>query len=248
MALQLRPVLHSCIKELVQVGVRSHVSTASRTCEVAHRLNGQKLVTLASVQTGVIRSDSNIHRLSLGSLHCLTNTSIQIGDFPISNISYECPKIPALDIEITPPPSLNKVKPLDDPRTNQIKRRSPGVDMPEKQASERMRIRHKKMKKHQLKRLRERTWPIIRKTRHLKHIKKMRLYNNKLETLRSYGSQFDAMDFIQSSVNKARKRGYFIDVLGSDPMSSNFKNIQKEKKEDKPDLASVLQGMTVREK
>ncbi|RUS82994.1 hypothetical protein EGW08_009231 [Elysia chlorotica] len=119
---------------------------------------------------------------------------------PATSISYECPvAVPVVD-NVAP----------DLPKSEVVE---PGSTPEAKEAKMIMRIRHKKMKKHKLKKLRKRMYFLWRKQKQMRKAKRMTIYNKELEGIRSTGEQFDAEEFVRAQLAKARRGGYYINVL-----------------------------------
>ena len=157
----------------------------------------------------------NMERNSNVFLNCLTVGNKEITDKPrIPGLKYDLPKLPGSCAEITTPTYANQVTSLVTPGTSQIVKITPGVEQPMKHASSTtLRMRHKKMKKHQLKRLRKRMWAAIRKEKFRKRRKKQRIFKAELAKVKKEGEDFDAEIFVKEKLAKARQGGYQLNIL-----------------------------------
>ncbi|XP_059143330.1 uncharacterized protein LOC131930747 [Physella acuta] len=119
---------------------------------------------------------------------------------------YDCPVANNI-IDAVEAPTIKKSEMIEEP----------GRSSPAKEAKiiSIMRIRHKKMKKHKLKKLRHRMYFVWSRQRRAKNAKKMKAYRKELERIKMSGETFDAMDFVQKQLTKARKGGYSINVFES---------------------------------
>lgn len=117
--------------------------------------------------------------------------------------SYECPVFSVIDNMKAP--SIHKPQII----------KEPGISSPMKEASIIMRIRHKKMKKHQRRKLLKRMYFVWKKEKLARKKKRMNLFYSELEEIKKAGDNFSAEDFVKEQLAKARKGGYSIDVFSS---------------------------------
>ena len=121
--------------------------------------------------------------------------------------TYELPtkQIPYIP-EIVEPLLYNKV-PVESPAPT-------GRPIVEKQTMPwLMRIRHKKMKKHKLKKLRRRMMFVYRRRKMLKAKKREKELVLIEKRWKSLASEFDADVFVQDNITNAKKGGWGIDIL-----------------------------------
>ena len=78
-----------------------------------------------------------------------------------------------------------------------------------------MKIRRKKMKKHKRRKLMKRMLFVFRKIRHNRLKKKEAAFQQKLGSIRESGENFDALLWVKEELDKARRGGFFIDVLNA---------------------------------
>lgn len=147
--------------------------------------------------------------------HCLPNSNIEIKDNPrIPDLKFELPKISGLNLEITTPSRKNQVTSLDTPGTCQIIKITPGLEQPMKYAnSTSLKMKHRRMKKHQLRRLRQRFWAEFRKKRLRKQAKKQREFEAEIAAVKREGTDFDAEAFVKEKLNRAQRGGFMINIL-----------------------------------
>ncbi|XP_060583639.1 uncharacterized protein LOC132739842 isoform X2 [Ruditapes philippinarum] len=146
---------------------------------------------------------------------------------------YDCPKITNQNKEISVPSLIIKIPslPIGDPETTPTEMETPGINPVEKLAHrDRMRIRRRKMKKHQRQRRKARIWPILRKQRYQKSLKKKAKFEKELATLRGYGTNFDAYAEIKENLRKARRMGYSFDIFGEKSKTFGFLDDMKQSK------------------
>ena len=119
---------------------------------------------------------------------------------PTQNLSYECPvAVPVIENFA---PDLEKSEILE-----------PGSKPVAKEAKMIMRIRHKKMKKHKLKKLRKRMYFLWKRQKQTRKAKRMTIYNKEIEGIKATGEEFNAEEFVRSQLAKARRGGYYINVF-----------------------------------
>ncbi|CAL1527248.1 unnamed protein product [Lymnaea stagnalis] len=120
------------------------------------------------------------------------------------NSCYKCP-VPTGMIDSMKAPNIIKSEILE----------GPGKSLPMKEAKIIMRIRHKKMKKHKLKKLRKRMYFLWKKQRLARVAKRMAIYHKELEEIEKEGNTFDPETFVREQLLKAKKGGYTINVFES---------------------------------
>lgn len=121
------------------------------------------------------------------------------------NSCYKCPVPPGVT-DSKKAPNVIKSEIMDGPG-NSIQ--------PMKEAKIIMKIRHKKMKKHKLKKLRKRMYFLWRKHRLARVAKRMAIYKKELEEIQKEGETFDPESFIREQLSKAKKGGYYINIFES---------------------------------
>ena len=82
-----------------------------------------------------------------------------------------------------------------------------------KEAREIMKIRRKKMKRHLLKKFRKRMAFTLRKMKRDRRKKKEAVFQARLASIKDWGDSFSARDWVQEELEKARKGGFYINVL-----------------------------------
>ena len=175
--------------------------------------------------------------LNLQKTHQYKFLNISGTDTIVDNIKpvpvHDCPKTRNQNLEISVPSLINKLPtlPIGDPGTSHTQMESPGTSSLEKLAdTDRMRVRRRKMKKHQQRRRKAKLWPILRKQKFQKELRKKALFQKELDRIKSYGTNFDAMQEVKSNLEKARKMGYMFDIFGEKSKTFGFlKNKQKVK-------------------
>ena len=151
-----------------------------------------------------------------GIVSLMENMEINGNDKP--KIKYDCPRIPGLDTEIDIPESVNTNVPIDIPEQKEEMNESPLSKLPELKLKQKKRnrrkvqhdriVRHIKMKRHQLRRVRKRLWPIRKKEKFLRRKRQERLFNASLEEKRDIGRKFDAEKYVKEVMERAKKAGY----------------------------------------
>lgn len=76
-----------------------------------------------------------------------------------------------------------------------------------------MRIRHRKMKKHKLKRLRKRMIFLNRKLAEVKRKKKEAILRSQEAQYAKWGQDFNPSDYISKELEKARRGGFKVDIF-----------------------------------
>uniref|UniRef100_A0A0B7A2Y9 Ribosomal protein mS38 C-terminal domain-containing protein n=1 Tax=Arion vulgaris TaxID=1028688 RepID=A0A0B7A2Y9_9EUPU len=84
----------------------------------------------------------------------------------------------------------------------------PGKNAPKMEAKIIMKIRHRKMKKHKLKKLRKRMYHLWRRHKLARRARRMKIYLKELEEIKKTGEVFNALEFVQQQIAKAKKGGY----------------------------------------
>ncbi|KAL4221255.1 hypothetical protein ACF0H5_019519 [Mactra antiquata] len=170
------------------------------------------------------------------------NETTNIGDKVNTNISYECPKISDLNVEIEIPTSSLQILPLIEiPRLREIEHLTPGFDTNEKLCTnDLMRIRRRGMKKHRRKRTRKKLWPLIKKRAYLKLQKKIKARAQVIEKLKTRNSNMDPLRKIRASLDFARQRGYYVDLFSDEAGSRFIQDVEKKKEIEK--LKSLMQS------
>ena len=148
-------------------------------------------------------------------VNCLTVGNKEIRDNPrVPGLKFELPKLPGSCAEITTPTHATQVTSLVTPGTNDIVKITPGVEQQKKYAnSTTLKMKHKRMKKHRLKRMRKRLESIHKKARYIIKTKKEKKFANRLNQLKVMGEQFDAERFVKQKLQKAKRGGYAINIL-----------------------------------
>jgi len=132
------------------------------------------------------------------------NTNFVILDNIASIASfYDCPVSTVIDK--IKAPTIQKVEILE----------GPGKSSPKMEAKIIMKIRHKKMKKHKLKKLRKRMYFLWSRQKRARKMKRLKIYFKELEEIKAKGENFNAEDFVREQIEKAKKGGYGINVLDS---------------------------------
>ena len=184
----------------------------------------------SAIDSSVLDSCTTLNNLSIGEQgitlglsvrmpsifnFCLPINNKEIRDNPrIPDLKFELPKTLGVALEITTPTRNNQVTSLDTPGTNQIIKITPGVEQPMKYAnSTTLRMKHKRMKKHQLRRLRQKYWAAFRKQRMQKEARKKKAFEAEIATIKKEGQDFNAEAFVKQKLAKAQQGGYMIDIL-----------------------------------
>lgn len=135
-----------------------------------------------------------------------------IVDPVFSNTSYELPTFVNPDVEKFDP-SRGSLFPVLDPNPLQrvIDQGAPPIT---KETMPRLiTIRHKKMKKHQLRKLRKRMRFLRRKLEAVKRKKREKVLQNYENNMKKWSQEFDAEKFVDDHLMRARKAGWEIDIL-----------------------------------
>lgn len=74
-------------------------------------------------------------------------------------------------------------------------------------------IRHKKMKKHQLRKLRKRMRFLRRKLEAVKRKKREKVLQNYENNMKKWSTEFDAEKYVEDHLQRARKAGWEIDIV-----------------------------------
>ncbi|XP_070207138.1 uncharacterized protein [Littorina saxatilis] len=120
-------------------------------------------------------------------------------------VSYDLPKIPSLISLIIDTPDRPGQSEVAEPENSQ--RNTP------KEARYIMKIRRRKMKRHLLKKFRKRMAFTLRKIRREQRRKKEAVFMARLANLKAWGDNFDAKEWAEEELNKARLGGFYINVL-----------------------------------
>ncbi|KAL8601433.1 hypothetical protein ACOMHN_042437 [Nucella lapillus] len=118
-------------------------------------------------------------------------------------ISYDLPQTSTIVSQIIDPAS-NSAE-ISEPTTS-------NTNAPV-EARQIMKIRRKKMKRHLLKKFRKRMAFTLRKIKRDRRKKKEAVFQARLATIRDWGDSFTAKDWVQEQLDKARKGGFYINVL-----------------------------------
>lgn len=193
-------------------------------------LETSSLKQCSAIESLVLDSCAALNTLSIGeqdvtqglrvrrpniSNHCLPINDKEIRDNPrIPDLKFELPKTLGVALEITTPTRNNQVTSLDTPGINQVIKITPGVEQPIKYAnSTTLRMKHKRMKKHQLRRLRQRYWAEFRKQRMRKEARKKKAFEAEIAAIKKEGQDFNAEAFVKEKLAKAQQGGYMINIL-----------------------------------
>lgn len=123
-----------------------------------------------------------------------------------TNVTYKLPSFSREVVEKFSPALINIV-PIEDPAPH------PGVAIEKHAMPWLMRVRHKKMKKHKLKKFRKNNIFLHRKLAQAKRQKKEALMVNYEKRMSAFASAFDAEEYISSRIEKAKRGGWGIDPL-----------------------------------
>ena len=74
-------------------------------------------------------------------------------------------------------------------------------------------MKHKRMKKHQLRRLRQRYWAEFRKKRMRKEARKRKAFEAEIAAVKKEGQDFDAEAYVKEKLAKAQQGGYMVNIL-----------------------------------
>ncbi|KAK7477902.1 hypothetical protein BaRGS_00030811 [Batillaria attramentaria] len=132
------------------------------------------------------------------------NDQVVFGDVPSSSSVYDCPNTHTHCHIIDPILSRLPIE-IKVPECSQTN--SP------KQARQILKIRRKKMKRHLLKKYRKRMMFTLRKQRRERRRKKEAIFLAKLVKIKQWGESFSARDYVLQELNKARRGGFYINVL-----------------------------------
>ncbi|XP_045162863.2 uncharacterized protein LOC123527462 isoform X3 [Mercenaria mercenaria] len=157
-----------------------------------------------------------------------------IADNVRPNLKYDCPKLTNVHTEISTPSVIKiiPILPIDDPGTSHIEKDSPGTSTLEKLANKGlMKVRRRKMKKHQRKRMKARIWPMLRKQRFQKEKKKKKILDMKLEAMRKIGEDYDALEEVKNSLRIAKTKGYYFNIFSEKSKTFGFADVLKQKKQ-----------------
>jgi len=128
-------------------------------------------------------------------------------------------------IERFVPPTVDgHTTPLVEPPTGH----GGAAPVPEKRAISIITIRHKKMKKHQLRKLRKRMRFLRRKLEAVKLKKKEKLMVEYERKMSKWATDFNADQSLEEHLTRARRAGWGIDVL-SERRAAKIKSIDTEK-------------------
>lgn len=192
-------------------------SLHSKPSEQSQTLNAALLETCSSLHSLSIQNEMIplISRSSNKTLNCLPVSNKEIRDNPrIPDLKYDLPKLPGMNLEINTPTRSNQVTSLDTPGTSQIEKISPGLDQPVKYAnSTTVRMKRKKMRKHQRKRMQARLWALLKKKKYLKELRRKEKLEADLAAIQKAGDDFDPEVYVREKLEKAKKGGYMINIL-----------------------------------
>ena len=128
-----------------------------------------------------------------------------VEESPSGTASYELPQTPALVPFIIDPGSDSAQSEISEPT-------HPHANAP-KEARAIMKIRRKKMKRHLLKKFRKRMAFTLRKMKRDRKKKKEAVFQARLAGIKDWGDSFSASDWLQEELEKARRGGFYINVL-----------------------------------
>ncbi|XP_076472314.1 uncharacterized protein LOC143301803 isoform X2 [Babylonia areolata] len=124
---------------------------------------------------------------------------------PLTTPSYDLPQTSAIVSHIIDPASNSSAE-ISEPTSSET------TNAP-KEARMIMKIRRKKMKRHLLKKFRKRMAFTLRKMKRDRRKKKEAVFQARLAKIKDWGESFNARDWVQQELDKARKGGFFINVL-----------------------------------
>ena len=140
-----------------------------------------------------------------------TSSTIIVDQAVSQNVVVDCPTLPQTFHDISLPEL--RITEITDP----VPHSKDNVDKtpPAKEARQIIKIRRRKMNRHLLKKFKKRMEFTLRKQKLLMKKKKEAVFQARLDTIKKSGVEFDALQFVQKELEKARKGGFQIDVFGS---------------------------------
>lgn len=195
---------------------RDVVHTRPSVCLHALQKRDNKPVRVDSRMQNIAATNPRLLQAAekYGCLHGINNITT-IVDKIDTNLKYDCPMNPRLQTEINTPSSVRTTLPIETPGISQLERVSPGTSTLEKLADKNlMRIRRRKMKKHQRSRRNDRIWPILRRVRFQTRQKKKLVLKSYIANMKRIGQEYDPFAVITANLEFVRKRGYYVDIFG----------------------------------
>lgn len=119
---------------------------------------------------------------------------------------YDCPMSSGLGNPLIAP-NVHDMEIIEPPPTNSTN------NSPDKLAKHILIIRHKKMKKHKRKKLAKKMRFVWAKFRMRRRARKAKRYKKMILAIRKTGTDFDAREFVENQLIKARKGGYSVNVF-----------------------------------
>lgn len=158
------------------------------------------------------RSQMGVQEYKLPAIRYNSIYKHTIVDPIFSKISYELPTFVNSEIEKFDP-SRGSLVPVLDPNPLQriIDQGAPPIT--KETMPYLITIRHKKMKKHQLRKLRKRMRFLRRKLEAVKRKKREKVLQNYENNMKKWSAEFDAEKFVEDHLQRARKAGWEIDIV-----------------------------------
>ncbi|CAG5136048.1 unnamed protein product [Candidula unifasciata] len=126
---------------------------------------------------------------------------IILDNVPSASSFYDCPESSLIDSLKAPTVEKSQIS------------EKPGTTAPKMEAKIIMRIRHKKMKKHKLKKLRKRMYALWHRQKLARKAKRMKIYWKEIEEIKKSAEQFNAEEFVKEQIAKAKKGGFSVSLL-----------------------------------
>lgn len=147
-------------------------------------------------------------RLSINKYICPTASHSHpvaiVDNLNTGNISVECPTLPICS-SLEMPQNQNSGTEITEPVVNNNQK-------PVIEAKNIMKIRRRKMNRHQLKKFRKRMKFVLLKQRMAKEKKKEAAFQAMLADIRQDAENYDALQFIKGELEAARRGGFWIDI------------------------------------
>lgn len=196
--------VHRLCNGLLRLNITGHLATpvtpVLSSKDVTSVLSGVARLNLASWPSGghlgyICPSEKLTTTPQLIILEELRNTAF-----------YDLPQNPNLTSLIIDPEKC--------PEKSEIIEPAVSINHP-KEAREIMKIRRRKMNRHLLKKFRKRMRFTLRKIKREKKKKKELAFQARLAGIREWGQNFSALSWVQEELDKARKGGFYINVLAN---------------------------------